>query len=71
MSVEISVGEAWTIDRPRPLFRAPLSNDVSLYRGFYRSHFVVTADDQRFGIAADEEGQPPISVVVGWEALIR
>lgn len=70
MAVAVDTGATLRVDAPRPLFRTPVSGYLTTYRGIYRSHFAVTADDKRFLIAADEEEQPPISVIVDWPAML-
>ena len=61
-------GDALQAARPRPLFRVPISADITTFR----NHYVVTGDGQRFLIhTADESTREPIAVVVKWEALVN
>ncbi len=56
---------------PRALFLLPVSGNASVSRGFYRNHFVVTSDNRRVLVAADEDAGPPVSIMVGWNAALR
>lgn len=69
MSVDIApAADALQASRPRPLFRVPISADITTFR----NHYVVTDDGQRFLVhTADESTREPIAVVVNWEALVN
>jgi hypothetical protein len=68
MAVEITAAtQALEPERPKTLFRVPLSGDINQYR----NHYAVTGDGQRFLVdTADESSREPITVVVNWDALI-
>jgi Tol biopolymer transport system component len=69
MSVEVSHGTPLAVGKPRPLFRAPIEGGLNAYR----SHFVPTADGQRFLIdmVAPDSHRDSIGVLVNWRALMR
>jgi hypothetical protein len=68
MAVDVTPGEQLTVGRPKPLFRAPLSGDISSYRNRY----AVTTDGERFLIdATDRPELPPLEVIVNWTALLN
>ncbi len=56
---------------PRALFPLPISGNAAAYIGFYRNHYAVAPDDQHMIVAAEEDEQPPISVMVGWNSAIN
>ncbi len=68
MSVDVAMrGGMLEPAKPKPLFRVPLSGDITQYR----NHYTATADGERFLVlTADESTREPISVVVNWDALI-
>jgi Tol biopolymer transport system component len=68
MAVDFPPGEDAGVGRPKPLFRAPLSGDISSYRNRY----AVTADGQRFLIdATDRPELPPLEIIVNWTSLLN
>jgi hypothetical protein len=67
MSVDVALGQTLKVGKPRPLFVAPITWNASLYRTFYRRHYGVTPDAQRFVIAAvDPTDEHPLTVLSGW-----
>jgi len=69
MSVEITPGTPLQVGKPRVLFRAPIEGGLNAYR----SHYLPTADGQRFLIDMIEPDshRDSIGVLVNWRALIR
>ncbi len=68
MAVDVKIGATFEASVPKPLFdtRALTVTD-------FRSHYVVTAEGQRFLINSliEETNAAPISVVVNWTANLK
>jgi hypothetical protein len=68
MSVEVKAEAAWAVDRPHPLFRAPLGPP-----SLYINQYAVAPDGRRFLFNAVQATsmKEPITVVVNWTALLE
>jgi Tol biopolymer transport system component len=72
MAVDVRLGAALMVGKPRPLFKAPITWNAGLYRLFYRRHYAVTPDGSRFVMTAvDPAGGDPLNVVVRWTDGLR
>ena len=65
MSLQTFPAPGFEAGRPQPLFRAPITGDITTYR----NHCAVAADGQRF-IVDSADRREPITVVVNWTALL-
>ncbi|MBI4265192.1 MAG: PD40 domain-containing protein [Acidobacteria bacterium] len=64
MAVDVRLDRTISIGRPRPLFRAPVSGDITEAR----NHYVAAPDGQRFLVNTVQESadRAAITVVVNW-----
>jgi hypothetical protein len=65
MAVAINPAAGMQVERPRELFRAPLSSPVD---SPFMTRYDVAADGRFLLNVPIQSGQPPISVVVNWTA---
>ena len=66
MSVPIALGAPPEIGKPQPLFQTSIESIT----GFAWHQYDVSRDGQHFPVNTPEIIKPPITVVLGWPALV-
>lgn len=68
MAADVISQPAWQNSRPRPLFKPPISGDLTRYRARYQA----STDGRRFLFdAMDDDPSKRATIVVNWSALVH